>query len=168
MRLFSFEKCTTNYAIETYSSSLLIDFFSSSSFLQLPYSHLIDSDRTESFSAVIAAATTAAAAAAAASSAMEQARLEEEKLRVQTKEKKNQSEQLFFFTLVGKKIRSLFRCQCLGWSEKSSENFSFSKTAKRRQIRVSYFDWSDVRNAFAWIEIQIRWKCFDDFKANLF
>ena len=113
MRLFSFEKCTTNYAIETYSSSLLIDFFSSSSFLQLPYSHLIDSDRTESFSAVIAAATTAAAAAAA-SSAMEQARLEEEKLRVQTKEKKNQSEQLFFFTLVGKKIRSLFRCQCLG------------------------------------------------------
>jgi hypothetical protein len=54
----------------------------------LPYSHLIDPDRQESVTAAVVAAT---AAAAAATSAMEQTRLEEEKLRVQAKDKKDQS-----------------------------------------------------------------------------
>jgi hypothetical protein len=50
----------------------------------LPYSHLIDPSRPV---AVVAAKT----AAAAATTAMEQTRLEEEKLRVQAKDKKDQS-----------------------------------------------------------------------------
>ncbi|UJR20839.1 hypothetical protein I4U23_023950 [Adineta vaga] len=54
----------------------------------LPYSHLIDPGRQESVTAAVVAAT---AAAAAASSAMEQTRLEEEKLRVHAKDKKDQS-----------------------------------------------------------------------------
>ncbi|CAF1318895.1 unnamed protein product [Rotaria sordida] len=56
--------------------------------LFLPYSQLIGPDRQESVTAAIAAAT---AAAVMASSAMERTRLEEEKLRVQAKDKKDQS-----------------------------------------------------------------------------
>ena len=55
---------------------------------QLPYSQMIDPDRQESVTAAIAAAT---AAAVMASSAMERTRLEEEKLRVHSKDKKDQS-----------------------------------------------------------------------------
>ncbi|CAF0815205.1 unnamed protein product [Adineta steineri] len=55
--------------------------------LFLPYSHLIDSDRQESVTVALAAAT----AAVMASSAMERTRLEEEKIRVHTKDKKDQS-----------------------------------------------------------------------------
>ncbi len=64
-------------------------------FIQLPYSHLIDPSRP-------AAVVAAKAAAAAATSAMEQTRLEEEKLRVQAKDKKDQSNKMMcnlFFIL---------------------------------------------------------------------
>ncbi|CAF1055029.1 unnamed protein product [Rotaria magnacalcarata] len=54
----------------------------------LPYSHLIDPDRHESVAAALFSATTAATLTA---SGMEQSRLEEEKLRVHAKDKKNQS-----------------------------------------------------------------------------
>ncbi|CAF1249857.1 unnamed protein product [Rotaria sordida] len=55
----------------------------------LPYSHLIDPDRQESVTAAAVVTTTAATAPSALT--MEQTRLEEEKLRVQAKDKKNQS-----------------------------------------------------------------------------
>ena len=55
-------------------------------FVQLPYSHLMATDRQDSVTAALAAA------AVVASSAMERTRLEEEKLRVQSKDKKDQSE----------------------------------------------------------------------------
>jgi hypothetical protein len=58
---------------------------------QLPYSHLIDPDRQESVTAALAAA------AVVASSTMERTRLEEEKLRVQAKDKKDQSN-IYFYT----------------------------------------------------------------------
>ena len=53
--------------------------------VQLPYSHLMATDRQDSVTAALAAA------AVVASSAMERTRLEEEKLRVQAKDKKDQS-----------------------------------------------------------------------------
>ncbi|CAF1464813.1 unnamed protein product [Rotaria magnacalcarata] len=56
--------------------------------LFLPYSQLIDPDRQGSVTAAIAAAT---AAAVMASSTLERTRLEEEKLRVRAKDKKDQS-----------------------------------------------------------------------------
>ncbi len=57
---------------------------------------MIDPDRPESVTAAVVAAT---AAAAAATSAMEQTRLEEEKLRVQAKDKKDQSKTIRFFII---------------------------------------------------------------------
>jgi hypothetical protein len=63
------------------------------SFIQLPYSQLVNSDRQESVTAALAAAV-------AASSAMERTRLDEEKLRVHTKEKKDQSNRTFVFHVL--------------------------------------------------------------------
>lgn len=72
---------------------ILIFFYS---FVKLPYSHLIDSDRQESVTAALLSATTAANFT---TSVMEQSRLEEEKLRVHAKDKKNQSNIIFFLSL---------------------------------------------------------------------
>ncbi|CAF4113896.1 unnamed protein product [Rotaria sp. Silwood2] len=66
----------------------------------LPYSHLIDPDSQES---VTAAVITATATTSLTTSTMEQTRLEEEKLRVQAKDKKNQSKHTSVFF-------SIFKC----------------------------------------------------------
>jgi len=66
---------------------------------QFPYAHLIDPDRHESVTAAIAAAVMASSAS------MERTRLEEEKLRVQAKDKKDQSNIYLVFLLFLKITR---------------------------------------------------------------